>query len=118
MGRVWIANDSLASIRPPIPLGGSPGKRLFLLAAILPLLVGLASISSGPAVAQECSKCKIPSGYATLPGDKGELCVNKLVACTCTPPGSQSVKSSQEMCLYKVVPGGGTHHAILTPTPH
>lgn len=59
-----------------------------------------------PARAQECSDCKIPSGYTTVK-QAGETCINKSVSCSCEQPGGQKVKSTQPMCLYLVKHGGG-----------
>ena len=79
----------------------------------------LAGTSSIPAAAQECSDCKIPSGYTTMK-QAGEGCTNKRVVCTCTPPGGKPTKSAQEMCLYTVKAGGGgggLQPPVLTPKP-
>jgi hypothetical protein len=93
------------------------GPAVVLGAASL-FLIPLAYISSTPAAAvSECSDCKIPKGYTTLK-QTGEGCTNKLVSCTCTPPGGQPTKSSQEMCLYPVRAGGGgggLNPPVLTP---
>ena len=93
------------------------GPALLLGAAAL-FLTPLARLAATPAAAaSECSDCKIPKGYTTLK-QTGEGCINKLVSCTCTPPGGKPTKSSQEMCLYTVKAGGGgggVNPAILTP---
>jgi hypothetical protein len=107
-----IASDS--SLMSPFRLRAPLSKHVLLVAAALPFLVVSAGISSRPAAAQECSDCKIPSGYTTEKGTSGGGCINKLVACTCTPPGGKPTKSSQEMCLYKVSVGGNLH-SVLTP---
>jgi len=114
MGIFWIASDSSILMKRPFRLRPSLAKRALLLAAALPLLVVLAGISPKPATAQECTNCKIPSGYTTEKGTSGGGCVNKRVSCTCTPPGGKPTKSSQEMCLYQVTVGGNLH-SVLPP---
>ena len=57
--------------------------------------------SGGPP--QYCT-CPPPKGYSLTKGDADELCFNKRIACTCTPPGSAPVKSDQPVCLYKLIP--------------
>src|SRR5580658_7208891 len=106
----WIASDASVPMGPNIRCGSSLEKRLLRLAAILPVLIALTAVSSRPSVAQACTNCKIPSGYTTSKQDPSQLCFNQDVSCTC-----DGVKSSQPMCLYKVIPGGGTHHSVLTP---
>jgi hypothetical protein len=115
MERFCIARNNLEPVAQQIRLRASVGKRLFLSAAALPALVVFAGLSAGTVAAQECSNCKIPSGYTTEKGTSGGGCVNKLVACTCTPPGGKPTKSSQEMCLYRVSRGGNLH-AVGTPS--
>lgn len=74
-------------------------------------VITLAGISSTPAAAQQCSDCKIPSGYTTVP-QTGESCVNKRVACNCN-----GIKSDQPICLYKAKAGGVPHEPVITPNP-
>jgi len=93
------------------------GDAVCLAAASL-FLIPLACIFSTPAAAaSECSDCKIPSGYTTVK-QTGEGCTNKLVSCTCTPPGGKPTKHSDYMCLYRAKAGGGgggLNPAWLTP---
>lgn len=108
----WIASDSLEAMRPKVLARASLGERLLF-------LIALAGISLQPSAAQAFSECncKIPSGYTALQEDRGQGCVNKLVACMCAPTGSRTLKSDQYMCLYRVIPGGGNnfHQLVLTP---
>ena len=106
----WIASDVSVLMGSNMRCGSSLGKRLLRLAAILPVLIALTAVSSRPSAAQACTNCKIPSGYTTSKQDPSQLCFNQDVVCTCG-----GVKSAQPMCLYKVIPGGGTHHSVLTP---
>jgi len=115
MGPFWVASDSSVPMKPAFRLRSSLAKHVLLLAGALPLLVVLAGTLPKSAAAQECTNCKIPSGYTTEKGTSGGGCINKLVACTCTPPGGKPTKSSQEMCLYRVSVGGNLY-SVLTPS--
>ncbi|HMG77223.1 MAG TPA: hypothetical protein VK591_00975 [Xanthobacteraceae bacterium] len=86
-------------------------RHLRLALGMLALTFALAELTPQPAAAGTTCQCVMPTGYTPVKGTSNGWCTSQSVICYC-----HGIKSSQDMCLYKIQPGGNLKSDLTPPT--